>query len=83
MEELQLFFVVVKAKVNFRRPARYDQELRLVTRIARQTPAKVIHAYELFRGDELLCDAETTVACVGANGAVQRIPDDLAEMTSE
>lgn len=81
MEEMQLFFVVASINVKFRRPARYDDVLRLTTSISRQTPAKLEHHYELYRDDELLCAADSVIACVDAEGVLQRIPEDLVEKT--
>ena len=81
MEEMGLYFVVAKITVRFKSPARYDDVLTLTTRIARQTPAKLIHEYELSRDGEVLCEAESVIACLDTEGIVQRIPDDLVEKT--
>lgn len=81
MEELGLFFVVASIQVKFKSPASYDDVLDLTTEIKRQTPAKLIHEYHLKRGETLLCQAESVLACVDSQGTVQRIPDDLAKMT--
>jgi acyl-CoA thioester hydrolase len=83
MEELGLFFVVARIDVRYRRPARYDDELRLETRISRVTPAKLEHHYRLLRGDELLAEADSVLACVDRSGQVQRIPEDLVAMTQQ
>ncbi len=83
MEELGLFFVVAKLEVRYRRPARYDDLLRLDTEIVRVTPAKLEHSYKLLRGEELLAEASSVIACVNGNGEVQRLPDDLVGFTSE
>jgi acyl-CoA thioester hydrolase len=83
MEELGLFFVVARIDVRYRRPARYDDVLRLETRISRVTPAKLEHHYRLLRGDELLAEADSVLACVDRTGQVQRIPDDLVAMTQQ
>ncbi len=82
MEEQGLFFVVARLDVRYRRPARYDDLLTLETEIARVTPAKLEHAYRIFRGDELLTEASSVIACVNSTGQVQRIPEDLVGLTS-
>ncbi len=74
LERQGVFFVVVKAQINYRAPARYDDELTLVTRVTRQTHVRYDHAYELRRGSTLLADATTTIACVGRDGQLQEIP---------
>lgn len=82
MEELGLFFVVSRLDIRFRKPARYDDELTLVTTLERTGAVKLEHSYELKRGDELLAEATSTLACVNREGKVTPIPDNLTEFTS-
>jgi acyl-CoA thioester hydrolase len=77
VERQGVFFVVVKAEVRYKAPARYDEELSLTTRVVKQTYVRIDHAYELRRGDTLLAEATTTIACVGRDGALQQIPEAL------
>ena len=73
LEAAGVFFVVAKITVNFRKPARYDDELELVTKITRQTAVRIEHSYELFHKESriLLCTGESTLACVGRDGAIR------------
>lgn len=82
MEEMRMFFVVVKFQLHYRKPARFDDRLALTTEITRTTAARIEHAYELLRGSEILCQATSTVACVDADGQACRIPENLVELTS-
>lgn len=75
MEDSGLFMVVVKVECKYRKPARYDDVLTLRTRITRVTPAKLEHEYRLYRDEELLTEAHSTLACLDRQGVVQRIPD--------
>jgi len=75
MEATGLLMVVVKVEVKYRLPARYDDLLRLCTTVTKVSAAKVEHAYELLRGEELLAQGASTLACVDRSGVVQRIPD--------
>ena len=77
MEEAGQFLVVVSLECKYRKPARYDDLLRLNTRVERITPAKIEHSYRLFRGDDLLTEARSVLACVDRTGIVQRIPESL------
>lgn len=81
LEEQDVLFAVAKIAVNFKRPARYDDELELVTRVVRQTHVRIEHAYEMFNQatGELLCTAESTVACINKKGELQGIPEFLGE----
>lgn len=75
MEEEGLFLVVARMNCSFHRPARYDDIVRLRTTTTRVTGAKIEHEYELFRGHELLCKANSVLACIDRTGEVQRIPE--------
>jgi acyl-CoA thioester hydrolase len=81
LEETGLFFVVAKIEVRYRRPARYDDLLEIRTVIARTTPAKLEHDYQVLRGSELLAEARSVLALVNAQGEVQRIPEDLVGLS--
>jgi len=77
LERQGVFFVVVKAEVRFKSPARFDDEVTLTTRIIHQTTVRIDHEYELKRGSTLLATAATTIACVGRDGKLCPIPDQL------
>ena len=83
LERQGIFFVVVKVECKFKAPARYDEELLLTTRIARQTHVRIDHAYQLRRGITLLAEATSTIACVGRDGQLQQIPEFLAGHPSQ
>jgi acyl-CoA thioester hydrolase len=74
LERQGIFFVVVKVECRYRAPARYDEEVQLTTRVKRQTHVRIDHTYELRRGETLLADAATTIACVGRDGQLKEIP---------
>ena len=80
LERQGLFFVVVKVECRYKAPARYDEELLLTTKVTRQTHVRIDHAYELKRGETLIADATTTIACVDRNGQLQPIPEFLVSM---
>jgi acyl-CoA thioester hydrolase len=78
LERDGVLFVVVKVECRYKSPARYDEELTLITRVARQTHVRIDHTYELRRGETLLAEASTTIACVGRDGQVRQIPESLS-----
>ena len=78
LEERGVFFVVAKVECRFRKPARYDDQLRLKVEVVRQTRARIDHAYQLTCDGMLLCEATTTIACVNRQGRPIAIPEDMA-----
>jgi acyl-CoA thioester hydrolase len=82
-EQQGMFMVVVRMNLRYHKPARYDDLLRLRTITKRISFAKIEHLYELWRGDELLTEAHSVLACVDRAGEVQRVPDWLKFDPSE
>ena len=78
LEAQGVYLAVVDLSVTYKRPARYDDELTLVTRIEGISRVKIIHGYELVRGRELLATARTTLACLDRAGRAQAIPEAIA-----
>lgn len=78
-EEAGVLLVVIEAHCKYRRPARYDDLLRLRTTLVLANAVKIVHTYRLLRGEELLAEGSTTLACVDRHGNVQRIPEWLRE----
>lgn len=77
LEAQGVLFVVVKVACRYRKPAHYDDELTLDVVIERVTRARIDHAYKLYRGDVLLCEATSTIACVNRQGRPMAIPQDM------
>lgn len=75
LEDEGFFLVITKAEVRYRRPAQYDDLLTLKVRLTRSSPVRLEHGYELRRGDELLAEGSTTLACVDRAGKVTALPD--------
>lgn len=78
LERQGIFFVVVKVECRYKAPARYDEELQLTTKVVKQTHVRIDHAYELKRGETILAEASTTIACVGRDGQLKQIPEFLS-----
>lgn len=77
LEERGYFLVIVKAECQYKRPAHYDDELRVRVRVSRMSGAKLEHAYEIYRDSTLIALGQTVLACVDRSGTVQRISDEL------
>ena len=77
LERAGILFVVVRAEVRYKSPARYDDELSLTTRIEKQTHVRIDHTYELRRDQTLLAEGSTTIACVDRDGNLRQIPEEF------
>lgn len=77
MEEEGMALAVVELRLRYLRPARYDDEVLVETRLAEATGVQVRFEYRLFRRDgdaeTLLAEGHTLLACVGKDGRPLRI----------
>jgi acyl-CoA thioester hydrolase len=69
--------VVADAYCRYHRPARYDEELRVRTRIAESRNRIVKFTYELFCDSDgtLLATGHTTHVICGSNGRPKLLPE--------
>lgn len=77
LERQGVFFVVIRAEIQYRQPARYDEEVELTTTEARRGHVKIEHEYEMRCEGRLLATGKTTIACVGRDGRPMAIPEDM------
>jgi acyl-CoA thioester hydrolase len=75
MEDKGFLLVLTKVEVRYRHPAYYDDLLTIRTTVARYTPVRIEHKYEVFREKQLVADGATTLACVDREGKIQPLPD--------
>lgn len=69
-----LAWVVKRMEIDFRQPARVDDILTVVTRIAEISGARIRMHQQLLRGSELLVEAKVEAAIIGAGGKPRRFP---------
>jgi acyl-CoA thioester hydrolase len=77
LERQGVMLVVSKVNCRFHRPSRFGDTLRIHIRTTRARGARIDHEYQVFRGNELLAEAESTIACIDRSGQVQRLPEYL------
>ncbi len=71
---------VVDGRVRYRLPARFADDLRVVTTVTELTRVSVRFRYLVTRGEALLCEAETLLACVGDDLRPKRMPPEITRV---
>jgi acyl-CoA thioester hydrolase len=81
--QLGIHLPVVEAHVRYRRTARFDELLVIETRLADLQRVQMRFDYRLLRpsagngaGEELVAEGYTTLACVGHDHVIRRVPED-------
>lgn len=82
MEAAKVYLVVTRLEVRYKAPARYDDELAVLTRVSGGGRARIDHAYEVWhdagdgRGRSTLCaTANSTLACIGPGARPRALPE--------
>lgn len=75
---------VVEAKVRYRSPARFDDEIEVETWVSEATRASVWFAGTIRRDRDVLLESQIRLACVTMpGGALRKIPDAILDASLE
>ncbi len=79
LEKKGLFAPVVEIKVNYKKPARYDELVEVETSVEHVGNSSVKFAYKVFNKNtrELLCEAYTVNVFINKEMKPVRIPDEV------
>ena len=72
-------FTIRRIELDFRRPARIDDALTVVTTYEHLRGARLDARQRIVRGDELLAEARVHAACIDLKGRPRRPPPELVE----
>jgi len=71
---------VVETRLRYRKAARFDERLVVETTRADLTRVTVRFAYRVLRGDVVLCEGDTMLACVDHGMTPRRLPPQVVEV---
>lgn len=74
-----IVFAVRRVEADYLKPARFDDELTVMTRPAGATGARIQLEQEVTRGGERLFVALVTLVCLTDTGAPARIPAEIRQ----
>ena len=70
---------VVEAQVQYRAPSRFDDLLSIETTLTKLRTVSLDYSYRILRGDTLVAEGSTRLACVDANHKLLRIPEPIRD----
>lgn len=77
--EAGIVFAVRRLEADYLLPARFDDLLTVETRLVAQTPARLVLAQDVRRGDTVLFAAQVTLVCLTESGRPTRLPADIRQ----
>ena len=75
--EHAIYLPVAEAKVNYKRPARYDDAIAVETRLGELGLVSLRFDYRVMRDQEVLALGHTIHACVSRDGDIREFPQAL------
>lgn len=72
-----IVFGVRRVEADYLRPAKFDDELTVVTRPEAVTGARIVLDQSVLRGGEVLFQAHVTLVCLTDTGHAARVPPEL------
>ncbi len=75
LEESGIMLVVTEVNCQFFVPAKYDDLLKVVTRVVSAKGVRIRHEYEITLNETVVARGNTVVAAVGKDGKVKRLPN--------
>ncbi|MCI0340064.1 MAG: YbgC/FadM family acyl-CoA thioesterase, partial [Planctomycetales bacterium] len=77
LEREGIRLAVTEATARYHAPARYDDRIKIRTRLAEVGRARIAFAYEVARADDgrLMAEGTTVLACLDASGRPRRLPE--------
>jgi acyl-CoA thioester hydrolase len=76
-EQSGVVFAVRRVEADYLRPARFDDQLQVQTRLTALTGARIVLNQTVLCGPEVLFAAVVTLVCMTLQGQPSRIPPDL------
>lgn len=83
LEEKGYFLPVLEVSLKYKKPARFDDRLKIVASIREIPSVRIRVHYEVLRGNELIAMGNTMHAFVGKDGYPVKPPDAFMQKVSE
>ena len=77
LDEFNIIFVVKECNVKYKKPAYFEDLIKVISVIDELTKVKIKFNQKIYRKSDLLVQAEVLVIPVNANGKISKLPDEL------
>ena len=77
LDKFNIFFVVKECSIEFKKPAFFEDKIKVITEIDELSRVKIIFNQKIFRGSSLLAQAQILVIPLNRSGKISKLPDEL------
>ncbi|WP_182865341.1 acyl-CoA thioesterase [Rhodopirellula sp. JC639] len=83
LEDSGRLLVVTEMNVQYHAAAEFDDYLRLDVAVTEIRKVRLRHRYQVFRDQTLITSADSTIACVDAEGRPKKLPAKFLELATQ
>ena len=77
LDKFNIFFVVKECSIEFKKPAFFEDKIKVISEIDELSRVKIIFNQKIFRGSSLLAQAQILVIPLNRFGKISKLPDEL------
>jgi len=79
-EKFNLFFIVKYCNINYKKPAKLEDELIVFTSVVSLSKTSLVMKQDIKRHDDLVAEAEICLVAVDMKGKPTKIPEELKKL---
>ena len=79
-EKFNLFFIVKYCNINYKKPAKLEDELIVFTSVVSLSKTSLVMKQDVKRHDDLVVEAEVCLVAVDMEGKPTKIPEELKKL---
>ena len=79
-EKFNLFFIVKYCNINYRKPAKLEDELIVFTSVVSLSKTSLVMKQDVKRHDDLVAESEVCLVAVDMKGKPTKIPEELKKL---
>ena len=77
LKNFYIVFVVKNCNINFKKPAFFEDTIKVTSFINELNRVKIIFNQKIYRNSDLIIDAEVIVIPINSLGKISKLPDEL------
>ena len=77
LDKFNIIFVVKECSIEFKKPAFFEDTIKVVSKIDQLSRVKIKFNQKIFRGSSLLAQAKILVIPVNRSGKISKLPNEL------
>ena len=77
LDKFDIIFVVKKCKLQFKKPAFFEDSIKVISVVDELSKVKIIFNQKIYRKSDLLVEAEVLVIPVNTAGKISKLPNEI------